>query len=79
MKVAKDNNLLFCSSLDCGNVLKKSDAVESKLNCGKCGGNTCIKCKLPYHAFSKCDSKEQRMFEEWAQGLNIHKCPRCGC
>ena len=54
-KVAKDKNLIFCSTPDCGEVLNiKEMSKKNKITCQKCNKSTCVKCKMPWHMLSDC-------------------------
>mgnify|MGYP002632019397 CR=1 FL=1 len=78
-KVAIDKDLLFCSTPDCGTILNVKDSKKKKLYCSGCKKSTCSNCKQEHHGNNDCSKTEQNMYDGWAKGLGIHKCPNCGC
>ena len=42
----QNKDLMFCSTVDCDQVLDIKDAKANKLKCIKCKKAICVKCKL---------------------------------
>ena len=78
-KVAMDKNLIFCTTPDCPEIMDISFAKNKKLFCNKCMKASCSQCKSPYHGNNSCEKHSLQQYEKWAVGLDIHKCPKCGC
>ena len=78
-RVITDPNLLFCSKIGCRSILRKSDGKKKLVKCEDCSSKTCCECKNEYHGNGSCEAADQDRYANWAGGLVIHKCPKCGC
>jgi hypothetical protein len=56
--VAKNKNLIYCSTVDCNSILD----TNITLKCIKCGQETCKYCKLPFHKGFSCEENQTRKF-----------------
>lgn len=60
--VARDPNLLFCSTVDCETILDARKAQNSCCLCGTCGESTCVKCKDGKHQGLTCEENNKRKY-----------------